>query len=154
MSSTHLVIPWGNLPSSLSYDLTHDYHKCGRKMMCQYSKKPPVSPSNTASAVSHSTCSRNFLWAILDGLSRWLEVLTTCNIISWLIERFYDALTYVLYADSSGVLYSVACGYSTNRSGNSVRLFFTLVKRVSTLRPGAYLFPLDILHHWVRLQWP
>ena len=140
MPSTWLGMPWANRPSSLSYDLPRASWKCGQRMRCRYSNKSPVYPSKTVLAMLHSTCSEKNLWEILYGLTWWLEVLTACKIISWLIECLCAALPRVLYDGASVFFYSVACWYYTTSTGTSVGLFCTLVGKVWNLVPGESLF--------------
>ena len=107
-----------------------------------YSNNSSVPPSKTELSMSHITFNVKFLREKLGGLSRWLEVLTACNIIFWMIELLCSTLPHVFYSGASGVLFSVACEYSTTSYGTGVGLFYTLLGRVITPVPGASLYTL------------
>ena len=98
-----------------------------------------MSPSKTVLAMPQSTCSGIFFWAILDGLSWWLEVFTSWNIIFWMIGLLSTDFPRIFYSGASGYLYSVDCGYSTTSADTGVRLLFTLGGWVVTLGPCASL---------------
>ena len=54
-------------------------------------------PSKTVLAMPHITCSGNFLWVRLDGLSPCLEVFNAYNIIFWLNEHLWFYLLCLEY---------------------------------------------------------
>ena len=130
---------WDNYPSLFTYHLPHSYRKCGQQMSCQYSNNYPVVLPKTALAMSLSTCSGNFLRSRSDVLSQYLEVLTACNIISWLIEHLWTYLPHVLCSGASGVLFSLACGYSTTSDGTGDGLLFTFGGRFGNIGPDESL---------------
>ena len=106
-------MPLEKSTSFFPYGWPHTSQNLFQWMRWRYYNKSPVSPSKTALAMLHTSCSGNFIWVILDGLSWWLEILTAYNISYWLIEQVCAALPHVFYAVLQLHLVWPGCDMST-----------------------------------------